>query len=170
MKCDRHCQIAVMRKSLKPFTRILHRAWLLCMQKTRRKTCAIVTPKDLEEAKIERKDLRTIACENLKRLLPKIERHGDRGSYIITAGGNYEASLLVLDSIWTGGQMDVKGDIVVAIPTRDLLLVTGSEDREGIAKVKQMVTKTYAEGTYRLTPKLFVFRNGKFNELLSPTR
>ncbi len=122
------------------------------------------TPKDLEAAKIERKELRALACENLTRLLPKIERHGSNGLYMITAGGDYEASLLLLDSIWSNGQMDVRGDIVVAIPTRDLLLVTGSEHPEGIAKVKEMVRDAYSTGAYRLTPKLFVRRDGRFVE------
>lgn len=40
------------------------------------KNIRYIGPKDLEEAHIERKELRTLACGNLKRLLPKIERHG----------------------------------------------------------------------------------------------
>jgi len=113
---------------------------------------------------IEPGELRSLACENLKRLLPKIEYHGTNGLYMVTAGGNYEASLLLLDSIWHGGQMEVQGDIVVAIPTRDLLLVTGSKDARGIEKVKQMVKKATSRGAYRLIPQLFVYRNGKFEE------
>ena len=69
------------------------------------KNMRYLIPKDLEEAKIERKDLRAIACQNLKRLLPKIERRDANGVHMVTAGGNYEASLLLLESIWTGGQM-----------------------------------------------------------------
>jgi uncharacterized protein YtpQ (UPF0354 family) len=120
-------------------------------------------PKDLELAKVERSELRALACENLKRLLPKIERHGTGGVYMVTAGGDYEASLLLLDSIWSGGEMEVKGEVVVAIPTRDLLLVTGSKDAEGIEKVKRMV-KEASSGVYRLTQKLFVYRSGRFEE------
>ncbi|HAB16250.1 MAG TPA: DUF1444 family protein [Verrucomicrobiota bacterium] len=121
-------------------------------------------PKDLELAKIERSELRALACENLKRLLPKIERHGTNGLYMITAGGDYEASLLVLDSMWSDGQMDVSGDVVVAVPTRDLLLVTGSQNPQGIEKVRQMVKEASTGGSYRLTQKLFVYRNGRFTE------
>jgi hypothetical protein len=33
--------------------------------------------------------------------------------------------------------MPVNGDIIIAIPTRDLLLVTGSKDSEGIKKINQ---------------------------------
>jgi uncharacterized protein YtpQ (UPF0354 family) len=123
-----------------------------------------LTPKDLEHAKIERRELRQLAFENLERLLPKIERHGTNGLYMITAGGDYEASLLLIDSIWSGGQLAVKGDIVVAIPTRDMLLVTGSEDSQGIEKMKSIVQEASNGGSYRLTPKLFVYRSGKFEE------
>jgi uncharacterized protein YtpQ (UPF0354 family) len=83
---------------------------------------------------------------------------------MITAGGDYEASLLVLDSIWSGGQMDVSGEAVVAVPTRDLLLVTGSQNPQGIEKVRQMVKEASDGGSYRLTQKLFVYRNGRFTE------
>jgi uncharacterized protein YtpQ (UPF0354 family) len=121
-------------------------------------------PKDLESAKIERSELRALACENLKRLLPKIERQGANGLYVITAGGDYDASLLVLDSIWSGGQLDVTGDVVVAVPTRNLLLVTGSQNPEGIEKLRQMVKEASTGGSYRLTQKLFVYRNGRFTE------
>jgi uncharacterized protein YtpQ (UPF0354 family) len=119
---------------------------------------------DLEQAKFERGELRALACENLKRLLPKIECRGTNSLYIITAGGSYEASLLLLDSMWRGGQIDVQGDVVVAIPTRDLLLVTGSGYPQGIDKVRRMVKEASSGGAYKLTSKLFVYRRGKFDE------
>ncbi len=120
--------------------------------------------KDLETAAVKEEGLRELACANLKRLLPKVELHGSDGSYLIAAGGTYEASLLLLDSIWNRGQIDVRGDIVVAIPTRDLLLVTGSEDSEGITKIRETVRDAYDTGAYKLTPKLFVRRDGRFVE------
>jgi uncharacterized protein YtpQ (UPF0354 family) len=122
------------------------------------------SPKDLEKARIDPKELRGLACENLKRLIPKIERNGANGLYMLTAGGDYEASLLLFDSIWSDIKKEVRGDVVVAIPSRDLLIVTGSEDSQGIEKMKQIVQKASAEGSYRLTTKLFVFRDGKFEE------
>ena len=124
------------------------------------------TADDLAKAGIDRGGLRALACENLRRILPKIECQGGNGVYMITAGGDYEASLLLLDSIWSGGTIDVQGDIVVAIPTRDLLLVTGSQNLEGLEKLKQVVKKAFSEGSYRLTSKLFVHRGGQFEEFI----
>jgi uncharacterized protein YtpQ (UPF0354 family) len=128
------------------------------------KNIRYLSPKDLETAQIDRKGLRRLACENLKRLLPKIERHGANGLFMVTAGGDYEASLLLLDSIWGDMRKEVRGDVVIAIPCRDLLLVTGSEDGQNLDKMKQMVQKSFQDGSYRLTTKLFIMREGQFEE------
>ena len=121
-------------------------------------------PEDLKRAHIERKELRGLACENLKRILPKIERRGTNGLYVLRAGGDYEASLLLIDSVWKDLQKEVQGNIVVAIPTRNLLIVTGSKDLQGVENMKQIVQEAAAQGSYRLTTKLFVYRDGKFDE------
>jgi uncharacterized protein YtpQ (UPF0354 family) len=110
---------------------------------------------------IERDNLKTLALENLVRIMPKIEMRSDGNVAMMTAGGDYGASLLLLDSIWTDGQVKVKGDIVVAIPARDVVLVTGSQNRTGLKQMREAVAKL-AEGPYRLTTALFVYRNGRF--------
>lgn len=128
------------------------------------KNIRYLSEEDLKRAKVERSELRALACENLERLLPKIERHGQDGLFMFTAGGTFEASLVLFDSIWNSGQIEVNGDLVVAIPTRDLLLVTGSKDEQGIAKVKQMIENAFSNGSYQLSRKLLVYRNGRFAE------
>jgi uncharacterized protein YtpQ (UPF0354 family) len=116
----------------------------------------------------DRKDLRRLAIDNLERLLPKAQlaNHGDLFT-MITAGGDYEASLLLFDSIWNtgkiGGQIEVQGDIVVAVPAKDVLLVTGSRNRNGLKAVREMVAKA-VQGPYRLTDTLFVYRDGRFQK------
>jgi uncharacterized protein YtpQ (UPF0354 family) len=58
---------------------------------------------------------------------------------------------------------DIKGEVVVAVPTRDVLLVTGSEDTDKLTKMKQIVQEAFSKGSYRLTTRLFVYRNGLFD-------
>jgi uncharacterized protein YtpQ (UPF0354 family) len=129
------------------------------------KSIRYFTAEQLEESKIERKDLRKLACENLVRILPKIECGGGGGLYFLRAGGDDDASLLLVDAIWEKPQMEVEGEVVVAIPTRDLLLVTGTGHAQHLKYVREMAQKAFSEGSYRLTPKLFVYRNGKFSNL-----
>ncbi len=119
---------------------------------------------DLEATGIKKEDLRELSVKNLKSILPKIELHGSDGFYMMTAGGDYEASLLLFDSIWSGTQIRVEGDYVIAIPSRDLLLITGSKNSEGLEKLQKLATEAVQENSYHLTDQLFVYQRGQFRE------
>jgi uncharacterized protein YtpQ (UPF0354 family) len=110
----------------------------------------------------DRAALHDLAIANLKRILPKIEmRRGDSGIFLISAGGDYESSLLLIQELWSSGQIKVDGDIVVAVPAKDALLVTGSHNNTGIARMRALAAEI-ATGPYALTTDLFVHRTGKW--------
>ncbi len=117
-----------------------------------------------EDFGLSREELRSLAIANLKRVLPKIEKGRVGDVALMSAGGNYEASLLLIDDIWSSGQIQVNGDIVVAIPTRDTLLVTGSRSRSGLKLVRELTAKFKAQGPYELTDTLFRYRDGRFTK------
>lgn len=112
----------------------------------------------------ERAALHKLALANLQRVLPKIEvRAGRDGLLVVSAGGDYESSLLLFDDLWAGGQFKVAGDIVVAAPARDVLLVTGSRDRKGL-KAMRTAAEEFARGEHALSAGLLVYRKGKFSK------
>jgi uncharacterized protein YtpQ (UPF0354 family) len=116
-----------------------------------------------ENTGIARAALRALAVENLRRLLPKVEmRLHDNVFGRITAGGDYEASLLLLDEVWSNPQIKVNGDIVVAIPAKDILLITGSRNRKGMQTLRNLAANIVQKESYRLVETLFVYRNGRF--------
>lgn len=118
----------------------------------------------------DRKELRTLAVNNLIRLLPQIEMRQDDDVSLLSAGGDYEASLLLFDSMWSDGQVKVNGDIVVAIPSKDILLVTGSKNRKGLATMRELTKKLAAESRYRITEDLFVYRKADSRNLAGTSR
>jgi uncharacterized protein YtpQ (UPF0354 family) len=106
--------------------------------------------------------LRALAVENLMRLMPRIEmRQLAEGAYMITSHADYGASLILADSIWSGDQVKVNGDIVVAVPAKDVILATGSRDRENLKAMRQL-THDLAKGNGGLIETLFVYRKGRF--------
>src|SRR5262249_31766515 len=110
----------------------------------------------------DRTRLREASLANLSRLLPKIEiRPGSDGVLLITAGGEFDASLLLADNLWSGGQIKVDGDIVVAVPAEDGLIATGSRNARGLARRRGAANK-FASGPNWLKAALFVYRDGKF--------
>ena len=89
-----------------------------------------------------------------------------QGVYLFTADGTYESSLILFDDLWTDGRLDVRGEIVMAVPSRELLLVTGTGNEEGMARLKEVAEEVHREGApYRLSKSLFVYRGGKFEVL-----
>jgi hypothetical protein len=110
----------------------------------------------------DRAKLHDLALSNLHRLLAKIDmRPGGDGIFLVEAGGDYEASLLLADNIWSSGQFQVDGDIVVAVPAKNALFVTGSRNRTGLKRLRALAAEI-AAAPYGLTPALFVYRDGKF--------
>jgi uncharacterized protein YtpQ (UPF0354 family) len=56
------------------------------------------------------------------------------------------------------------GDFVMAIPNRDLLLITGSNDVAGLAKLKEIAKKSFQTGTYPISEYLFKWNGKKFEK------
>ncbi len=117
---------------------------------------------DLAKAGVEKAKLRQLAIANLRRVLPKLEIHAGEDLTMLVAGGNYEACLLLLDDLWNGGPIKVDGEIVVAVPARDLLIATGSNNQKGITRLREIAAEVAAQSPYSLTQELFVYRKGRF--------
>jgi hypothetical protein len=119
---------------------------------------------DLSRLALERSGLRALALANLRRELPPLQRRGSDGLWMLLnpgSGGYFEASLLLLDEVWAQLASEVKGEVVVAVPTRDLLFVTGSEDAAGLERVKEIVADALSRPQqHALTNQLYVRRAG----------
>ena len=116
----------------------------------------------LQELGLKPHELRPLACENLRRILPEIQHHGTRPWYLITAGGDYVASILLLDEIWENWEESIDGDIVVAVPSRDVLLVTGSRSKEGLQAVRQKARHIEQTGDHVISQTLLRRTAGKW--------
>ena len=113
---------------------------------------------------IPRDSLKSIALRNLNRILPGVQIAGDSALYMITAGGTYEASVILSSTIWTKENFHVDGDFVIGIPNRDLLVITGSKNRSEIKKMKEMVADSYENGSYKISRDLFKWTGKKFEK------
>lgn len=118
------------------------------------------TAKLFQAASIERARLRALAIENLRRIVGDVEFRDYGGTYVLTADGANEAGLILLPELWTKQKMKVDGDFVVALPTRDLLVVTGSNDARALRRVRALAEDAFAKGPYSVSPKLYRFRDG----------
>ncbi len=127
-------------------------------------TLRYVVPAQLEEIGLKKEDLRALAAANLQNILPRIDVRPSPLVTIVKADGNYEASLVAVTDFWAKQRFQVDGEIVVAIPARDHLLITGSKNADGLAKMREVTTRVFQESPQRVTDMLFVYRDGRFVE------
>ncbi|KFC23933.1 DUF1444 family protein [Epilithonimonas lactis] len=118
---------------------------------------------NVESLNIDPSKLREIAIENLLNSI-EIEKHGEDGYYMLVVDGNYESSLILLD-IWHEENFEVSGEIIIGIPARDLLLITGKNDIENLERLKNTIKEISEEGDHLVSEKLFEYRNGKFEAI-----
>jgi uncharacterized protein YtpQ (UPF0354 family) len=126
------------------------------------RTISQFTKEDIATLNIAVDSFKGLSISNLNTILPEIEKTGNTGLYMLTAGGDYESSLILLDDIWTKDNFDVDGDFVIGIPSRDMLMITGSNDKENILKLKNIVKDINTNGSHIVSDKLFIRENQKF--------
>jgi uncharacterized protein YtpQ (UPF0354 family) len=117
---------------------------------------------DLGQIGVGVSDLRSLSLQNLEMRLSRLEVHGSAGLYMPVCGGNFESSLILNDGFWSRTSLPIRGDFLIGIPTRDLLLITGSEDPVNVEKLTSMVVKGYANA-YAISNRLFIRSGGRWN-------
>ena len=106
------------------------------------------------------KEVLAKSTKNLRARLPKVERIGDGPLFMLAAGGTFEASLLLLDDVWAEHAPVVDGRLVVAVPSRELILFAGDKDKASLQKMRSIVAGIHQDGSYLVSQSLLV-RDGE---------
>lgn len=99
----------------------------------------VINRGDLARLKLDEAGLDALAMKNLEAALPALQfDRVKEGSDIrvIHQGDSYEASRLILHQRWAAIAPQVKGDLLVAAPSRDFVYFTGS--REDVAGLRAL--------------------------------
>jgi uncharacterized protein YtpQ (UPF0354 family) len=126
------------------------------------KQMAGLTKANLDTLHLTMDSIRAIAPRNLLRILPELKITKGNGVYLPIAGADYDASFILLPNIMNRTNFPVNGDWVIAIPSRDILLITGSKDQPGIDNIRGQCKEIYAGGGHLVSPFLFKWNGKKF--------
>lgn len=114
------------------------------------------------ELNINKDTLLEISVKNLQRILPEIEKNNENSLYRLVTGGDIESSLILLPNLWSKQNFDIKGDIVVSIPNKDVIFITGSENITELKKMREITEESYNTGIRSVSAYLFKFNGNKF--------
>lgn len=126
---------------------------------------------DLDRLGLERSRLRDIALRNLRRLTASPVKKVDQGvwTFVVPAGaGILEPSLLLQDELWDALAKQLRGDVVVAVPTRDLILASSSRSSAAIVKLRALAADAFVHGDHPLSGQLLVRRGDTWQPLEPP--
>ncbi len=109
---------------------------------------------DLELLRVDEAGMEAQALANLEALLPQLERQSQGAITRISLDGFYEASLILLDGLWPELEASLEGNLVVAVPARDLLAFADGADREAVRALDGWAKQAAAEQAYAVTGAL----------------
>lgn len=115
-----------------------------------------LTKGDLKALGMQQPEVRALAIRNLARLVPEIEVHRGEQVAMVAAGGNYEASLLLLDDFWRIESGRSHADLVFAVPARDLLLFADAADPAALMRLAELAQRVAGESAYAVSEALYV--------------
>lgn len=101
-------------------------------------------------------DIHKISSQNLENNIEyRFNKLNFEGGYGLLAGGDYEASSITLDNIWNWIADELEDDIIVGIPTKDLVMMTPLSDTNGIINLASAISDVFKDGDYLLSKSLF---------------
>jgi uncharacterized protein YtpQ (UPF0354 family) len=115
--------------------------------------------KQLSDWGVSFEEAMDVATENLLALtdpakLVEQTKNGAPGVYVGQWDDSFDAARILLVSLFR--DLKIKGRPVVFAPTRDLLLLTGEDDEDGLAAILGIGLQRFKEARYKLSPELFV--------------
>lgn len=122
-----------------------------------------LTRSRMDSLGVTKEKIRLKALDNLRRILPEVERHGEGPWFLLTAGGVYVASVLLMDSVWDEIQGIVDGDVIAVAPSRDVVLFTGSRSRDGILAIREKANGIFGTGDHVVSPTMLRRIGGRWS-------
>lgn len=129
----------------------------------------MITTKDLEERKIDRKTIHSTAIHNLSEYFEKnsvnirrLENTGNARIFAVSLDESYEASILLLDKYWNKEVFNVEGEIIAFVPARNVVIVTGSEDTEGMHIAAHIAESGFNELGYAISKNGYKYEPGNW--------
>lgn len=121
-----------------------------------------LTPRRLDELGLKAETLRAKAATNLRVRRPELALNWfpDVRAVTVAIGGDLEAGLLLDEAFLDKLAQDVDGELVVGVPARDVFTATGSNDEQGLAKLRWVADRVWARGDHLLVRELLVRRDG----------
>lgn len=105
----------------------------------------LLTWDDLDRQRLSHREVRRQAAGSLYAALNRVGIHGQPPALMLSFDG-LESSVLLAHRFWDDLERSVPGDLVVGVPARDVVIITGANSRTGMEKLRRAVDRVFLAG------------------------
>ena len=121
----------------------------------------IIQQRHLNSWQIDQSELEQIALGNLTTLtMTNLSVQGDTNGLMFVLNGSLEAAIVLMDQIWDQLEKQIGENIVIAVPSRDVLLATGASNNTMLESFEKTSTDIYKSADYPLSKNFFIRETG----------
>ncbi|WP_369902241.1 DUF1444 domain-containing protein [Bacillus manliponensis] len=131
------------------------------------KTYRLIDERLLEKLGLSAQQVREMALFNARSLPYKFKQDtvANNTFYFLNTNDGYDATRILNESLLQEMRANIKGDMVVAVPHQDVLIIADIVNEIGYDIIAQMTMKFFAEGHVPITSLSFVYEDGKFEPI-----
>lgn len=121
----------------------------------------IIQHRHLNAWQIDQSELEQIALDNLTTLtMTNLSVQGDANGLMFVLNGSLEAAIVLMDQVWDQLEGQIGETIVIAVPSRDVLLVTGASNDTMLESFEKTAADIYKSADYPLSKNFFIREAG----------
>lgn len=127
-------------------------------------TFTLLTREMLEVAELDLAKIKEIALFNVRSLKTeaKVDVVAGNTFYFINQNDGYDASKILNDQLLKQYANIAEGELAVAVPHQDVLIIADIKNETGYDVLGQMVFSFFSSGRTPITALPFIYENGKF--------
>lgn len=126
---------------------------------------AYVTDTNLTDAGITIDAVQEAAFANLATKLAQTQILNNGPGYMVITDGFYESSMLLDDALWADIAGQLNDDIVMIVPSRDVVVFGAVSDPDIIDFLSFSLQDALANGTHPLSELMYIWRDGSWQVL-----
>jgi len=124
----------------------------------------IIQESELNELSITKDKLHEIALSNYRQLVSqRLNAQNNGEAFWFILDGNLEAGLVLIDEVWDQVEGHLNEEIVICVPSRDVIIATGKSSENVIADFTEKAKQILTTGDHPLSNNWFIRKNKQWN-------
>lgn len=131
------------------------------------KTYRLIDQSLMDKEKWSNQQIKEMALFNLRSLKTVVKKDHVAGNdfYFIRANDGYDASRILNESLLQEFREKIKGDLVVAVPHQDVLIIADIRNETGYDVMAQLTMSFFSNGRVPITALSFIYENNELDPI-----